>query len=210
MIAVGVDLAGPKRADRTALVAWRNGRVVEASMGWDDVRIVEYVDSLPRDVAVAIGLDAPLSYPPEGGDRAADRALRKQLVAAGLHPGTLLAPLAPRMVYLTLRGISLTRDLEKLARTEARIVEVHPAGVLALNGAPVDAVRDLKTRPSARRQLIRWLSGQGLAVLTDAVPDRDHIIAAAAAALAAARWASGDAIWVWKADPPSTLYDFAC
>jgi hypothetical protein len=36
---------------------------------------------------IAVGLDAPLSYNPGGGDRPADACLRKAVVGAGLRQG---------------------------------------------------------------------------------------------------------------------------
>ncbi|MFP3489293.1 DUF429 domain-containing protein, partial [Staphylococcus sp. SIMBA_130] len=77
---------------------------------------------------VTIGIDAPLSYQPGGGDRPSDRALRQRIVKAGMRSGSIMTPTMTRMVYLKLRGISLSRGLE----ANAHIVEVHPGAAIGL------------------------------------------------------------------------------
>ena len=210
VISIGVDLAGPRGAERTALVAAQGENVLEARCGWTDAAIVEFVAGLNPSEAVAIGLDAPLSYNEQAGQRAADAELRKILQEAGLHPGSVMAPLAPQMVYLTLRGIALGRALEGLERESCRLVEVHPAAFMVLNGASAEDVRGLKVGAEHRARLWEWLRGEGLRGLPIHVRDSDHLIAAASAALAAQRWAEGRHRWISPANPPLDPYDFSC
>ena len=47
-------------------------------------------------------------------------------------------------------------------RSALRSVEVHPGACLALRGAPVAQIRRMRTDELARRELLRWLEGQGL------------------------------------------------
>lgn len=206
---IGIDLAGPKGHDRTGLIAARDGAVFESSTGWTDTDIFGFVASRDVDRTLVVGIDAPLSYTPMGGHRNSDRELQARMIEAGLHPGSLMAPLAPRMVYLTLRGMALSRGLERLDRN-CRIVEVHPGAFMALNGAPIEDVVDLKSNKASRRRLHHWLSKQGVGSLSSKIAENDHLIAASAAMLAARNWAEGESVWVWPAEPPQHPYDFAC
>lgn len=113
------------------------------------------------------------------------------------------------MVYLTLRGVSLTRMLEK-ERPGCRIVEVHPTASLALRGAPIDAARTFKVSREARLLLLEWLESAGLLGVGDRADDSDHAVAACSAALAAWKWHEQQAVWLHEAEPPVHPYDFAC
>ena len=68
---LGLDLAGPANAADTAgvLVRIRSGEpaLVAAETGLNDQAIAAL---LPGDGNLVVGLDAPLSYQPGGGDRA--------------------------------------------------------------------------------------------------------------------------------------------
>lgn len=208
MITIGVDLAGPKGHDRTALVAAKDGEVFEVSTGWKDTDILSFIDSRDEGRTVVVGIDAPLSYTVRGGHRDADSDLQAKMIEVGLRSGSLMAPLAPRMVYLTLRGIALSRGIEALEKP-CRIVEVHPGAFMALNGAPVEDVVALKSSKESRWTLLQWLSTRGISGLPREAADSDHLIAATAAMLAARDWAEGDAAWVWPAEPPQSPYDFS-
>lgn len=204
---IGLDLAGPTNRDDTALCAAHrddDGFTCRALVrGLDDVALRAHVDTWADDVVV--GLDAPLSYQPGGGDRAGDRALRRLLREREL-PGAVMTPTMTRMVYLTLRGLAVARLVRSL-RPRARIVEVHPGAHLALHGAPPDAVAAMKREASARGDLMAWLRSHGARELpADAVSD--HEVAAVAAARGAWTWAAGAAIWCAPADPPLHPFDY--
>ena len=69
--------------------------------------------------------------------RTGDSALQKELIAAGMHPGSVVAPTMNWMCYLTLRGITVARMLTALdAKNPMDVVEVYPGGVMVLSGAP--------------------------------------------------------------------------
>lgn len=211
---VGVDLSGPANPSETG-VAWfrENGaRLVYAGskVGADDVCLLGLIASLSARSEVTIGLDGPLSYNPQGGDRERDRELRTRVVRAGLPPGSVMAPTLTRMAYLTLRGMGVARCLESLAPKGPRIVEVHPTAALALRGADVHSVRRFKEDARSRFRLLGFLEEQGLEGVRAAGTTSSHVIAACAAALAAWRWTCGDTVWIAKAEPPFHPYDFAC
>jgi predicted nuclease with RNAse H fold len=212
-LVLGIDLAGPFNKAHTVAAGFRARRETleyrfdQGNLGDREIRtLVE--GEFPADAHLVIGLDAPLSYNPEGGDRPADSALRRRLIAAGLPAGTVMAPTMSRMVYLTLRGVILARSLTAL-RADCHLVEVHPAGAMVLRGASAADLRRLKKTAAARRSLLGWLAAQGLVGLPPVVTD-DHTLAAYAAALAAWDWSRRRACWVHPALPPEHPYDFAC
>jgi predicted nuclease with RNAse H fold len=210
---LGVDLAGPtNRADTVAAGFRTRQKKLEHRFlreGLDDRELEALIIAeIPADVRLVVGLDAPLSYNPGGGDRPADRELRRRLIESGLHSGTVMAPTMSRMVYLTLRGVVVARMLGAV-RPGCRIVEVHPAGAMILRGAPAADIRRLKKSAAARRSLLAWLATQGLTGLPSKEAN-DHIIAAYAAALAAWGWSRRKTRWRHQANLPVNPFDFAC
>ncbi len=212
MRVIGLDLSGPSNTADTALVlgvAGAGGLALSGHVvGVGDEQILAWVrESLVAGETV-VGMDAPLSYQPGGGDRPGDQALRERARAAGLRSGSVMPPTLNRMSYLTLRGVSLTRLLGSLAPAP-RLVEVHPGAALAVRGAPIADVLELKRDGAARGRLLGWLEAQGLPGARHLPDDSDHLVAAAAAALAAWKWARGEPAWCWAANPPFHPYDFA-
>lgn len=208
----GVDLSGPANIADTAVACFRvDGRALIHEFtrtGADDEAIRELIALVSAGEDVAIGLDAPLSYQAGGGDRPSDADLRRRLSAAGLPPGCVMAPTLTKMAYLTLRGIAVARTIT-LEAPLARIVEVHPGGVMALGGAPVEAVKTFRRRPDARAALTRWLQKQALKKMPGGEVS-EHVVAAYACALGAWRWRRGESVWIAHADPPHRPYDYAC
>lgn len=208
MDVIGIDLSGPSSPERTAVALFEE---------MDDGLVLKTLENIADDSTIAamipsgpcvVGIDAPLSYSPSGGSRESDRRLRRQAVEAGLSSGSVMAPTAPRMAYLTLRGVSLTRHLEA-SFSSIRMAEVHPTVSLALRGAPMDAVRSFKGSPDARMVLAQWLQSNGLRNVGSSLVS-DHAIAAFAAALAAWKWTKNESVWLHKAEPPIHPFDFAC
>jgi len=211
---LGVDLAGPAGAANTAVALFlEDGDRLEfqpRACDGSDAHIFELVSELSKGHPVVIGLDAPLSYGPGGGQRPADAALRRRLTDLGMPPGSVMAPTAPRMAYLTLRGVVLARAISSLETDfSVDVAEVHPSACMALRGAPVAPIRGFAASVRARVELLEWLSTQGLrGVPTQAVTG--HFVAACAATLAAWHWFRGRPAWLAAAEPPWHPYDFAC
>ena len=209
---LGLDLSGPTNTADTA-AAWFGADAGELAFrgrrtDLDDHAILELVASFDSGTRIVVGIDAPLSYNSGGGDRPADRALRRRAVVHGLPSGSVMTPTMTRMAYLTLRGVCVARALE-ISAPGIEIVEVHPGAAMALRGASVGDVRALKSDASARRSLTDWLGQQGIRGLPDAEAS-DHMVAAYACALAAWAWASGRSAWVTRATGASNPYDYAC
>jgi predicted nuclease with RNAse H fold len=211
---VGIDLSGPRNFAQTCLVTFEEHaeeiHFTEVCEGADDDQILEAICSLGQQERIVIGIDAPLSYNSTGGDRPSDSELRRLVYAEGGRVG-IMPPTMIRMVYLTLRGVLLTRSLESLKpQYKLEIVEVHPGACMILRGAEADNVRKLKTEPTARQYLLDWLETKGLKRISHTDIITDHYVAACAAALAAWQWSLGKSVWRFVLNPPHHRYDFAC
>jgi len=210
MYVLGVDLAGPANRAETAVALFQSRppglQLLHARTGAGDADILALAAN--AGTPLIVGLDAPLSYQPGGGDRPADRRLRQVAQAAGMSTGSVMPPTLTRMVYLTVRGISVARMLSTLD-PPPRIVEVHPGAAMVLRGAPLAVVRALKAETTARCTLRDWLAEQQLHGLEELAAPSDHLIAALAAALASWRWVEGAAVWHEPAQPPHHPFDYA-
>lgn len=211
---LGIDLSGPRNvADTYATLFGEHGSGLELLRSLnaaDDRQILDSVYDLGPAVPVVIGIDAPLSYNPGGGDRPADTELRHWVRMRGGGVG-IMPPTMIRMVYLTLRGIALTRMLETLKpRVDLRMVEVHPGAAMLLRGAPRQDLATLKRDRGARLRLLDWLEAKGLNGIPRLDDAPDHFVMACAAALAAWDWAHDKPVWRFPAQLPAHPYDFAC
>lgn len=208
---VGIDAAGPTNLKDTCVAIFERSAKGMNMLSYltdaTDQFIYDEVKKLRG--AVVIGIDAPLSYECRSGDRPSDRALRKPITELGLRSGSIMAPLAPRMVYLTLRGVVLARLFREM-KPSPDIVEVHPGAAMVLRGAPVESVREMKRSPEAKLSLLHWFRRQGITGLKEKYFYNDHLISAVAAAIAAKDWAEGKSQWIEKAKPPFTPFDFSC
>lgn len=205
---IGIDLSGPASEKETAVVlAVATGERLDflGEHPGTDLEILALVRSLAG--LVVVGVDAPLSYQPGGGQRARDADLRRHLITAGLHPGSVMSPTFQRMAWLTLRGMGLAQVLRQEG---CAVVEAHPSGSLALRGAPIADVRNFKDDCSCRLRLLQWLTTTGFTNLNISNHCSSHLVAASAAALAAHSWRRGTAAWLYPADPPWHPYDFVC
>lgn len=214
MFIAGIDLSGPSNIRDTALICLQRRtdhlRLVHSQANVSDPEIVECILEFQQRGRVVVGLDAPLSYNPGGGDRPADSQLRKLIVQAGMRSGSVMTPTMTRMVYLTLRGMSLAHILKKLGSEPISVVETHPGATLALHGAPIDKVVNLKSSKAAQNDLLDWLEQQGIQGASTLKDSGDHLVAACASAFAAWKWQIDESRWLKKADPPFHPFDFAC
>lgn len=213
---IGIDLSGPRNFADTCLVSFEEHReeihLKEVREGADDHQILEAITNLGQTKRIIVGIDAPLSYNSKGGDRPSDSELRRFVRSQGGRAG-IMPPTMMRMVYLTLRGVQLTRLLESLKpQYDLEIMEVHPGASMILRGAEADHVRKFKTEPLARGHLLDWLGTKGLKGISRSFGETvtDHYVAACAAALGAWQWSLGKSIWRFASKPPHHPYDFAC
>ncbi|MFB1083096.1 DUF429 domain-containing protein [Jeotgalibacillus sp. JSM ZJ347] len=211
MIIIGVDLSGPSNHKDTVVSVFKkvNGELelIDFIKGASDDRIRSLVTDCLKKDAVTIGFDAPLSYQDGGGDREQEKALRYMIKANGLSGSSIMTPTMTRMVYLTLRGIALSRSLAELdSAGRLTILEVHPGAAIGLRldeekrGLALRYKRDPDVRPDIIEALGKW----GLNGLYPMV--ETHEIDACGAALAAWKYTQGEAVWVF--DKRSAAHPF--
>lgn len=213
MKVVGIDLSGPRNIADTCLVCFdQRGdalHLIDVCEGADDDQILQAVNDLDPRERIVIGIDAPLSYNANGGDRPSDKELRRLILDRGARAG-IMPPTMIRMVYLTLRGVVLTRLFEALQpQHHCEIVEVHPGACMILRGADHEYVRKFKSESSARASLLNWLETKGVQGISRIDNPSDHYVAACAAAMGAWQWASGKSVWRFEKMLPHHPYDFA-
>ena len=214
MIFFGIDLSGPSNADDTVVTAFdqsTDGDLVlrDYVSGADDKDILSFLKQLQPEGDMVVGIDAPLSYNIGGGDRPADAELRKVVTSAGLKAGSVMVPTMTRMAYLTLRGMSIARLLLWISE-KIQIVEIHPGAVMALGGAPRNEVIRFKYDQEDRRNLLQWLTRQGMKNIDTMENPSDHYLAACACAFGAWKWYYKHSAWIYPAQQPFHPFDCAC
>jgi uncharacterized protein len=219
MIVIGIDLSGPSNHKDTVLSVFekQGDELVFLKLLNDlsDLEILNEVFFQAQMNEVVIGIDAPLSYQDGGGDREGDRLLRRFIISLGMKSGSIMPPTMNRMVYLTLRGIKLSREIERLqTRHPISLVEVHPGAVMGSRIASqnMEYVLKYKTCGIARSFMRDWLGKQNLAGIPLFIDEESHLIDSCAAALGAWHWSepSIGPKWLYPADFPLHPYDYCC
>lgn len=219
MIVIGIDLSGPSNHKDTVLTVFelQNGQLnfIKLMSNIGDLDILKEIEIQSHLDEVVIGIDAPLSYEDGGGDRQGDKLLRQYIVSLGMRPGSIMPPTLNRMVYLTLRGIKLSREIGNLTLSyPISIVEVHPGAVIGsrLSYNDREYVLSYKQSRSARSWLSEWLREQKLTELPGFIDEESHLIDACAAALGAWHWKDPllKPKWLFAAIPPLHPYDYCC
>jgi predicted nuclease with RNAse H fold len=126
-----------------------------------------------------------------------------------------MPPTLTKMVYLTLRGVRLSREIENLkANYPISIVEVHPGAVIGsrLSKEELEHVLNYKQDLPARKYIREWLGKQNVTGLPAFVEEESHSIDACAAALGAWHWKDPleKPKWVFRAERPLHPYDYCC
>lgn len=209
-IYVGIDLSGPSNTKETSIALFKGDdshlTFQQIVNGVTDEEIYELLQE--QTDSVVIGIDAPLSYQPGGGDRKADRALRKEIIAKGMKSGSIMTPTMTRMVYLTLRGITLSRGLA--STTSADIVEVHPGAAVGLRSPDLISVLSYKSEIEPRHHLRAFLEKDGVEAIPTDVLQSSHSFDACLAAYAAWKWKQDKSEFLYPAEPPFHPFPFSC
>lgn len=219
MRVIGIDLSGPSNHKDTVMAVFelQDGELkffkLKTNIG--DLEILEEVQTQSQIDEVVIGMDAPLSYEDGGGDRLGDKLLRQYIISLGMKSGSIMPPTFNRMVYLTLRGIKLSREIGNISSDyPISIVEVHPGAVIGsrLPQEDLNLVLNYKQELTARSYIRNWLGEQKLRQLPDFIDQESHTIDACAAALGAWHWkdSSLKPKWLLPANPPLHPYDYCC
>ncbi|MDE5415074.1 DUF429 domain-containing protein [Alkalihalobacterium chitinilyticum] len=219
MIVIGIDLSGPSNHKDTVLTVFETQGAqltfCKLIRNVSDLMILNEVKQQSDSDQIVVGIDAPLSYQDGGGDRESDRQLRKFIISLGMKSGSIMAPTFNRMVYLSLRGIKLSREIERLQTTNRiSIVEVHPGAVIGARLPQIEIERTLtyKQNIEERRYLKAWFYKQGILGLPNHIEEESHMIDSVAAALGAWHWRDPafQPQWIYPANEPLHPYDFCC
>ena len=219
MRVIGIDLSGPSNHKDTVMAVFEKQdgelKFLKLKRNIGDLEILEEVETQSQMDEVVIGMDAPLSYEDGGGDRLGDKLLRQYIITIGMKSGSIMPPTFNRMVYLTLRGIKLSREIGNISTVHPiSIVEVHPGAVIGsrLPQEDFEFVLHYKQELSARSYIRNWLGEQKLSQLPAIIDKESHTIDACAAALGAWHWRdpSFQPKWVLPAKPPLHPYDYCC
>lgn len=163
MIVIGIDLSGPANHKDTVMVIFqlKNDQLIFKDMITDaaDEMIISAIHSAALMDEVAVGMDAPLSYQDGGGDRPQDKNIRQFIKGFGLSGSSIMPPTLTKMVYLTLRGIGLTRRISAMKLLHlVRLVEVHPGAAIGtrMGREALHHVRQYKKEAESRKAIFEW------------------------------------------------------
>ncbi|TLS36596.1 DUF429 domain-containing protein [Pseudalkalibacillus caeni] len=215
MKVIGIDLAGPSnKADTSLSIFEEKGNKLffkKNVSGIGDREIYQIVEEEAETSPLVIGIDAPLSYNDGGGDRPGDRSLRREIIEKGMKSGSIMTPTTTRMVYLTLRGIAISRGIGLLdAKNNVSIVEVHPGAAIGLRNEDIETVLRYKKEPERMKKLKQWFEEQKVTGIPGDMFRSTHKIDSCAAAFAAWKWFHKESIWCEKAEPPQHPFDYSC
>lgn len=217
MRVIGIDLSGPSNHKDTVLTIFEKQEdqliFIKLLSDISDREILNEIHSQSQLDEVVVGIDAPLSYQDGGGDRPGDKALRKFIVPLGMRSGSIMTPTMTKMVYLTLRGIRLSREIVNLRTPNPiSIVEVHPGAVIGsrLSWENFENVLLYKQNVNARAFIKFWFQEQNLGQLPDFIEKESHFIDACAAALGAWHYKELKPKWLFPAELPLHPFDYCC
>lgn len=173
----GIDLSGPSNHKDTAC-ALIEGNEIEIYSNLSDSNLFSLLE---EKKVTHIGLDAPLSYSETGGYRESDRELRELLNNRGFKTIGVMAPTFNRMIYLTARGIRLTRLFQNLAECK-EIFEAHPGAFYVLDGYSYELVTTVKSSLESIEKITEEVVRRGFSLKMK--PQSDHDIMSVGTALA--------------------------
>ncbi|SEM53925.1 Predicted nuclease (RNAse H fold) [Mesobacillus persicus] len=219
MKVIGIDLSGPANHKDTVLSVFqvKDNRLVFEEMVVDanDEMIISTIKAAASIGEVVIGIDAPLSYQDGGGDRPQDKSIRQIMKSYGLSGSSIMPPTLTRMVYLTLRGVSLTRRVMMMDFYEnIQLVEVHPGAAIGTRIGKEHLSHALlyKKNEGSSKFVLEWFDKVGMVGVPETLYFSSHQIDACAAALAAWHWADSDKqpTWHWKTTSAAHPFEFCC
>ncbi|MBS2967743.1 DUF429 domain-containing protein [Metabacillus sp. KIGAM252] len=214
MFVIGIDLSGPSNHKDTAAaffeLAGEELKLLSLESGLSDAGILKLVQKT-NGFPLAIGIDSPLSYNDGGGDRPSDRWFRKEMVKHGLRSSSIMPPTLTKMVYLTMRGISLAALFERV-RSDIRIAEVHPGAAMMTRLSDMEKEHGLlyKKSSESRTYLLQWFESQNISGISLEHGLTPHEIDAVAAAMAVRDWIFSAPQAIFPKQPPHHPYDFLC
>ncbi|MGJ7923075.1 DUF429 domain-containing protein [Neobacillus sp. LXY-4] len=216
---IGIDLSGPANHKDTALTVfqYKNEGLYFEDMITDasDEMMISAIASAVSTDDVVIGIDAPLSYQDGGGDRPQDKSIRQFIKKCGMSGSSIMPPTLTKMVYLTLRGMGLTRRIMAMnLNNDIRIVEVHPGAAIGTR-IGTDGLKhalSYKKELESSKAVLNWLETIGLKGLPNEIYESTHQIDSCAAALAAWYWAdpTKQPTWQWETTSAEHPFELSC
>jgi uncharacterized protein len=216
---IGIDLSGPANHKDTVMSVFQltDGlltfeKVVDHA---SDESILTAIQSISSKERIVIGLDAPLSYQDGGGDRPQDKSIRQFIKGCGLIGSSIMPPTLTKMVYLTLRGMGLTRRIMQLEHAEnIRIVEVHPGAAIGTRIGSKELYHALqyKKEIASRMVIFDWFQIIGMRDIPNEFVETSHLIDSCGAVLAAWHWCdeTKQPTWHWKEKTDEHPFEFCC
>lgn len=187
----GIDLAGPKNHKDTAMAIIDNKTITIKS----NLSDLDIYDLIIKCKISDLGIDAPLSYSETGGYRKSDSELRSFLNSRGFKKIGVMAPTFSRMIYLTSRGIRLTRLLLHLDKTPC-IYEAHPGAFFVLDDYPYDIISTVKTDFNSIVNITNLIKAKGYKFEVE--PLTDHELMSVGVALAVEAQTLKKSHWIFK------------
>ncbi|WP_226669888.1 DUF429 domain-containing protein [Metabacillus litoralis] len=216
---IGIDLSGPANHKDTVLTVFKQNQsdlILELMIeNASDHEMISAIYEASLKDEVVIGIDAPLSYQDGGGDRPQDKSIRQFIKSYGLSGSSIMPPTLTKMVYLTLRGVSLTRRVQSMqSENSIRIVEVHPGAAIGtrIESKSIQHALFYKKEIESRKVILEWLRTKEFMNLPDQLVETSHAIDACAAALAAWHWIDDtkQPTWCWRETSLEHPYEFCC
>jgi uncharacterized protein len=216
---IGIDLSGPANHKDTVLTVFHlhKGMLEFQGMveGASDEMLISRIEAESMSDGVVIGIDAPLSYQDGGGDRPQDKSIREFIKGYGMSGSSIMPPTLTKMVYLTLRGIGISRRINYINTLhEIKIVEVHPGAAIGtrIGSSKLPHVLQYKKERQSRAAIFTWFESMGLNKLPEEIIDSTHKMDSCAAALAAWHWTdpTKHPTWHWKTISSQHPFEFCC
>ena len=128
---------------------------------------------------------------------------------------SIMPPTLTKMVYLTLRGMGITRRINSINTShDIKIVEVHPGAAIGtrIGSSGLPHVLQYKKDRKSRLEIFTWFKKIGLKNLPEEITESTHMMDATAAALAAWHWAdpTKQPTWHWKTISSQHPFEFCC
>lgn len=217
MKVIGIDLAGPANHKDTVMSVFQASEdllVFENAMDQaSDEKIFTAIQAIAAKEHVVIGIDAPLSYQDGGGDRPQDKSIRQFIKTYGLSGSSIMPPTLTKMVYLTLRGIGITRRILSANHADhIHIVEVHPGAAIGtrIGSKKLHHALHYKKELESRIAIFNWFQSIGIMGIPNEFVETSHAIDSCAAALAAWHWGdmTKQPTWHWKESTDEHPFEF--
>ncbi|WP_340399427.1 DUF429 domain-containing protein [Paenibacillus sp. FSL H8-0079] len=221
---IGIDLSSGNNIANTSVTVLEltnNNmlKLVSITSGLNDADILDVIDKYKENCV--IGIDSPLSTNGDNKCRESDKKLKDSLAEINkfiqnkqekFKLSSVIPPMSRHMVYLTVRGITLSRSIS-IGYPEAKIVEVHPRAALFLHfyhsiAVDIQNYKEVNNK-HAKLNVINCLS-QTISGIEATGNYTDHDIDSIVAAYSAFCWDVGTYAFLFSKTDKFHPYEFSC